>query len=104
MPKRNRNGQASTLSLLEVEKIYQAFNSDRDKVIWMILCGTGERIAAVLSLNVTDVYRNTQKSQIWDEITFPSSIRKARPDGSKETRQVPITRKLRVELEKFKPP
>jgi integrase/recombinase XerD len=104
MAKRNRNGQATTLTLLEVEKIYQAFNSDRDKIIWMILCGTGERITAVLNLNVTDVYRNPSSSKSWDEITFPSSIRKKRPDGSVETRQVPIIRKLRAELEKFKPP
>ncbi|HAO11935.1 MAG TPA: integrase [Planktothrix sp. UBA8407] len=104
MPKRNRNGQAATLTLLEVEKIYQSFSNERDRVIWMILSGTGERITAVLNLNVTDVYRSPSSSKIWDEITFPSSIRKKRPDGSVETRQVPIVRKLRAELEKFKPP
>lgn len=104
MPKRNRIGQAATLTLLDIEKIYQGFESERDKVIWSILCGTGERITATLSLNVKDVYRDSSKSKTWDEITFPSSIRKKRPDGTAETRQVPITRKLKSELENYTPP
>lgn len=104
MPKRNRIGQAATLTLLEIERIYQAFESKRDKIIWAILCGTGERISATLSLNVTDVYRVPSKSKTWDEITFPSSIRKKRPDGTSETRQVPISRKLKSELENYTPP
>ncbi len=78
MPKRNRNGQAATLTLLEVEKIYQSFSNERDRVIWMILSGTGERITAVLNLNVTDVYRSPSSSKIWDEITFPSSLHSPR--------------------------
>lgn len=104
MTKRNRNGTASILTGLEVEKIYQSFTCDRDKVIWAILCGTGERISAVLSLQVSDVYRSTQFSKTWDEITFRAATRKKRPDGTSETRQVPLTRKLRGELQQYEPP
>lgn len=104
MSKRNRLGQSAVLTDLEVEKIYKSFNNDRDKLIWMILCGTGERISAVLALGVRDVYRIPEKSQHWEEITFPARIRKRRPDGSRETRQVPITRKLSSELLRYSPP
>ncbi len=102
--KNRGHGKAEILENVEFEKIYQAFNSKHHKLIWQILRYTGERISAVLQLKVSDVYLDSAKSIPLQEITFRASTRKASPDGVRNTRQVPISKALAMELHRYEPP
>lgn len=102
--KNRGHGKAAILENIDFEKIYQAFNSKHQKLIWQILRYTGERISAVLQLKVSDVFLTPVDSVPLQEITFRSSTRKASPDGSRKTRQVPISKALATELHHYYPP
>lgn len=102
--KRSRKGKAAILKSWEAQAIYENFNTPQDKLIWQILRFTGERISAVLQLKIENVYYKPKKSIPFPEITFPAATRKAAPDGSKQTRQVPVLRDLLTELKNFSPP
>ncbi|MDJ0517713.1 MAG: site-specific integrase [Trichodesmium sp. MO_231.B1] len=102
--KRSRKGKAAILKSWEAQAIYDNFTTPTDKLIWQILRFTGERISAVLALEVGNVYYKPERSLPYPEITFPASSRKKAPDGTADTRQVPIVKPLLVELQNFSPP
>ena len=98
--KTNRCGKAEILSDEWYRKIKDSLSSPRDRLIAAILFYTGERIGAVLQLNVLDVYADPRRSVPAAQVTFPSGIRK----GQRDTRQVPIHPALREALQSYKPP
>lgn len=102
--KRSRKGKASILKSWEAQAIYDNFTTPTDKLIWQILRFTGERVSAVLALEIGNVYYKPEKSLTYPEITFPATSRKKSPDGTTQTRQVPIVSPLLLELQNFCPP
>jgi integrase/recombinase XerD len=104
MAKQNRCGQADILTSVDYQKIYKAANNSTYELILSILRYTGERASAVLNLDVMNVYDNPYKSIPRDTIIFPASTRKRSPDGTAKTREVPSSRNLKAELQKFTPP
>lgn len=104
MPKNNRFGQSTILTELDLQKIRRQFTNKTHRLFWDIARYTGERWGAVTRLQVSDVYHDPYRSLPHDDITFPAVIRKAAPDGTRQTRQVPVHPTLREILEAYKPP
>ncbi|PAX52857.1 tyrosine-type recombinase/integrase [Brunnivagina elsteri] len=98
--KNNRFGQAAIISNSEYSKIRREFKSEKYKLIWDIAWYTGERWGALVQLRVDDVYQNGKPRET---ITFRANTRKARPDGKRETRQVPVHPSLRESLYDYIP-
>lgn len=101
--KNNRCGKAAIFSNRDIEKIRRAFSS-RHRCIFEIALYTGERMGAIVQLKVSDVYADPVTSQVHDVITFAASTRKKRPDGSMQTRQVPLHPDLKSFLINYIPP
>ncbi len=97
-------GQAEILSPLDYQKLYQNSNNPTYELILSILRYTGERIGATLKLEVMNIYDNPCKSLPRETLIFPSSTRKKSPDGKAITREVPVSRNLAAELQKYDPP
>lgn len=104
MPKNNRCGQAEILSDSDLSKIRRELHSPHHKLIFDIATWTGERWGAIVQLEVGDAYINPVLSIPQDVITFPRQIRKAAPDGRRDTRQVPVHPELREILNRYDPP
>ncbi len=104
MAKQNRSGQAEILTSQDYQKIYKASNNPSNELILSILRYTGERAGAVLKLDVMNIYDNPYRSIPRDTLIFPAATRKRSPDGQAKTREVPISRNLKAELQKFTPP
>lgn len=68
-----------------------------------ILWFTGERIGAVLQLQILDVFLSPSKGEVSEAITFRASTRKATTKGQRHTRQVPVHPELRLALEAYAP-
>ena len=103
MPKHNRHGQSSILSdrdFLEIKKNLESF---RDRLIVDILTYTGERIGAVLKLQLSDVYLSPSKGEPNEFITFRASTRKADTKGIRRTRQLPMHGELKLALQGYRP-
>ncbi|MGK7899292.1 MAG: tyrosine-type recombinase/integrase [Xenococcus sp. (in: cyanobacteria)] len=101
--KQNRNGKAAIFSAEDIKKIRKAFDIAHHRCIFEIALFTRERMGAIVQLEVDDVYRDATKSIPHDVITFKARTRKARPDGTVETRQVPLHPDLKSFLESYKP-
>lgn len=101
--KRDRCGKAGIFSKQDIIKIRQAFNIAHHRCIFEIALFTGERMGAITQLQVNDVYKDAAQSIPHDLITFPARTRKARPGGTRETRQVPVHPELKSFLESYKP-
>ncbi|HLO84913.1 MAG TPA: tyrosine-type recombinase/integrase [Nostocaceae cyanobacterium] len=97
----NGRGQAAVINNDEFSKIRRQVRSTKYKLMLDILWFTGERCGAVVQLQVSDVY--DENGMVRDEITFRANTRKKRPDGTVETRQVPIHDVLREGLQNYKP-
>ncbi|MEB3277956.1 MAG: site-specific integrase [Lyngbya sp.] len=104
MAKQNRFGQAAILTSIDYQKIFNASDNSKCELVLNILRYTGERAGAVLKLDVMNIYDNPYKSIPRDTIIFPAATRKRSPDGKAKTREVPISRNLKAELQKFTPP
>jgi integrase/recombinase XerD len=87
--KNNRFGQAAIINDSEYFKIRREFNSEKYRILWDLAWYTGERWGALVQLKVEDVF-SSQSGKPRDTITFRAVTRKARPDGKRETRQVPV--------------
>ncbi len=61
-------------------------------------------MGAIAQLKVSDVYADLGNSIPHDKITFSARTRKARPDGSRETRQIAIHPELAEYLKIYSPP
>ena len=101
--KQNRNGKAAIFKAEDIKKIRKAFNLAHHRCIFEIALFTGERMGAIVQLQVSDVYRDPVESIPHDVITFQARTRKSRPDGTVETRQVPLHPDLKSFLESYKP-
>lgn len=99
--KNNRYGQSAILSDSEYFKIRREIRSSKYKLLLDLAWYTGERWGALVQLKFEDVYQASGKP--WDTITFRANTRKARPDGKRETRQVPVHRTLLDSLKDYKP-
>lgn len=104
MPKNNRHGQAALLTELDCTRI-RSFLKGQYLLIWDIARWTGERWGAVLQLKVEDVYFKAQDRGVPHHyITFRACTTKGAPDGSHQTRQVPVHPILREILQGYKLP
>lgn len=103
MPKNNRHGQAAPLTEFECAKIRRELKGAY-RLIWDIARWTGERWGAVIQLKVEDVYFNPELNSPHQYITFRACTRKGSPDGTHQTRQVPVHPILKEILELYKLP
>ena len=101
MGKNNRNGQAEILSDAELDRIFKQLKSRDHKLFFSIARYTGERFGAIAKLKISDVYDST--CRVLPEITFPASIRKGSPDGSRSTRQAFVFPRLGEALAAYRP-
>lgn len=104
MPKNNRSGQAAILTESDILKIRRQLTNKSHRLFWDLARYTGERWGAICKLKVSDVYLDPYRAVPHLDITFPAAIRKASPDGSRATRQVPVHPALKEILEAYKPP
>jgi integrase/recombinase XerD len=102
--KNNRSGKAAIFAKNDIAKIRKHLKNEKHRLIFEIALFTGERMGAVTQLKVSDVYADARASIPHDEITFAARTRKARPDGSRQTRQIPIHPTLIDYLKTYKPP
>jgi integrase/recombinase XerD len=98
--KNNRYGQSSIISASEYLSIRSGFKSKKYRLLLDLAWYTGERWGAVVQLKFEDAFLPNGKAR--DTITFRAITRKARPDGKRETRQVPIHANLRDSLQDYK--
>lgn len=98
--KNNRHGQAAVLTNSEYSKIRQQIKSRKYKLLLDLAWYTGERWGALVQLKVTDVYNEGTPSEY---INFRAVTRKASPDGTRATRQVPVHQTLAESLGSYKP-
>ncbi|MCT7959066.1 tyrosine-type recombinase/integrase [Laspinema palackyanum] len=104
MPKNSRHGQSEILTDSDYARIFKHLNNPTHRLFLTIARFTGERWGAILQLKVTDCYKDPSEPVALDFVTFRACTRKASPDGTRETRQVPIHPLLKSELENYHPP
>jgi integrase/recombinase XerD len=99
--KNNRSGEAAIISDAEYSKIRKKIVSPKYKLLLDLAWYTGERWGALMQLMIADCYNpdGTPRS----EITFKANTRKASPDGTRKTRQVPVHETLAASLQAYKP-
>ena len=100
--KNHRFGQAEIWTENAIRKMRQNLNSSQQKLIFEISLYTGERLGAIVQLNVADVY--APQGEPLPKITFSASTRKASKHGSAQTRQVKIHADLHEALLRYYPP
>ncbi|MEM9543728.1 MAG: site-specific integrase [Cyanobacteria bacterium P01_E01_bin.42] len=98
------HGQAAIISLEQWQKLKRKIKNPKYQLLFAIAWFTGERLGAILQLQVGDVYANPQTREPHQTITFRRQTRKGGKAGKAETRQVPIDPRLAVELKAFSPP
>lgn len=94
--KNNRFGQSAIITTADYLKIRKHQKNAKHKLILDVAWFTGERWGAIVQLTVDDCYFTN--SSVKPVITFKSATRKASPDGTKLTRQVPIHDTLKESL------
>jgi len=99
--KNNRSGQAAILSDLEYSKIRKQIVNQKYRLLWDLAWYTGERWGALVQLRVEDCYNSDGTPR--SEITFRARTRKALPDGTRQTRQVPVHDVLTESLSNYPP-
>lgn len=104
MPKVARHGQASVLSEVEVSAILRNLSSPVHRLIFLLAWYTGERYGAICQLDVCDVYERPEKSLPRREVIYRASTRKGSPDGTHQTRTVPVPPRLADYLREYRPP
>ncbi|MEM9509746.1 MAG: site-specific integrase [Cyanobacteria bacterium P01_E01_bin.35] len=97
--KKDRHGKAAIFTANEITQIRKAMGSlTQHRAIFEIALLTGERIGAILQLQVNDVYLDARKLQ--SEITYKANTRKNKDC----TRQVSIHPDLANFLRSYTPP
>lgn len=99
--KNNRNGQAAVLTDAEYSKIRKQIRSQKYKLLLDLAWYTGERWGALVKLKVADCYNTDGTPR--EYINFPARFRKAAPDGTRKTRQVPVHAVLLDSLKIYQP-
>ena len=102
--KNNRSGKAAIFKQQDITKIRKNLTNEKHRLIFEIALHTGERMGAICQLQVSDVYADAANSVPHETITFQARTRKARPDGTRETRQVPVHENLKEHLKSYQPP
>lgn len=101
--KNNRQGKANCWTKNVIRKLRSRLAKlPQQRLIFEISLWTGERIGAIVQLQVTDVYGSNGK--VLDTITFGSSTRKSSKHGKAKTRQIFIHEDLREYLKQYTPP
>lgn len=100
--KNNRKGKAGIWTSYLIKKMRSLLPTEHHKLIFEISLYTGERIGAIVQLQVSDIYDGSGK--VLDEITFPGATRKASKHGLASTRQIFIHDDLRQKLKSYTPP
>ncbi|MBE9202119.1 MULTISPECIES: site-specific integrase [unclassified Nodularia (in: cyanobacteria)] len=99
--KNDRSGKAAVLTDNDYSKLRRNIKSLKYKLLLDLAWYTGERWGALVQLRVSDVYDGNGIPR--DVITFRAVTRKKRPDGTAETRQVPVHPILFENLRSFAP-
>jgi integrase/recombinase XerD len=99
--KNDRCGKAAILTDSDYSKLRKNIKTLKYKILLDLAWYTGERWGALVQLRVADVYYpdGTPKCII----TFRAATRKKRPDGSSETREVPVHPNLMEALRSYAP-
>jgi integrase/recombinase XerD len=101
MRKNNRSGKAATLTNSDYSKLRRNIKTAKYRLLLDLAWYTGERWGALIQLRVSDVYNSDGSPR--DVITFRAATRKKRPNGSCETRQVPVHPVLFQNLRSYQP-
>lgn len=96
--KRNRHGKAAIFKPHEIKKIRSAFTKSNHRCIFEIALYTGERVGAILKLQVADVF--DVRGRVREMVTFQARNRKG-VTGKRRTRQVAVHPELGSFLESF---
>lgn len=104
MAKIHGHGQAEILSEIHYAKLLKNISNPKHKMFVNIARYTGERWGAICQLRVGDVYLDAARRIPYPNITFRASSRKRSPDGSADTRQVPVHELLDKYLRSYEPP
>ncbi|WP_071190991.1 tyrosine-type recombinase/integrase [Trichormus sp. NMC-1] len=99
--KNARSGKAAILTESDYSKLRRNIKTIKYKLLLDLAWYTGERWGALVQLRVSDVYLPNGTPR--DVITFRAATRKKRPDGTAETRQVPVHPILFENLRSFAP-
>ena len=99
--KNNRCGKAAIISDSDYSKLRKNIINIKYKILLDLGWYTGERWGALVQLRVNDVYHEDGTPRLI--ITFRSTTRKKRPDGSSETRQIPVHPNLMDALRSYHP-
>jgi integrase/recombinase XerD len=92
-------GKAAILSESDFSKIRKQIRSQKYKILLDLAWYTGERWGALIKLKISDIYNSD--GSVRAIITFRSSTRKKRSDGTADTRQVPIHPALMEVLQNY---
>lgn len=99
MAKKNRHGKSTPISETIYRKIRGKCSREDHQLFLDLAFYTGERVGAIVQLQVRDVYIDPDRRKLQNEITYRASTRK---DGT--TRQVPIHPQLATRLKAYNPP
>ena len=99
--KNNRSGQAEILNDTELDRIARNLKSREHKLFFAIARYTGERFGAICQLKIGDVY--DEFGNALPEISFRANTRKASPDGTRQSKQVPIIDRFKDALVAYHP-
>ncbi len=97
----DRSGKAGIISDSDYSKLRKNIKALKYKILLDLAWYTGERWGALVQLRVNDIYHLDGSPRCI--ITFRASTRKKRPDGSAETRQVPVHPSLMDALRSYSP-
>lgn len=92
-------GQATPLSQITFNQIYDQFTANVYKVFLGISWYTGERPGAILKMDVNHIYQSPKTRQPRDTVLYPAANRKDR-----QTRELTIHRALKLILAAYQPP
>ena len=99
--KNNRSGQSAVITDADYSKLRKQIKSQKYKLLLDLAWYTGERWGALVQLRIEDVYNVDGSPR--EKITFRARTRKATPDGTKKTRQVPVHETLAESLRNYEP-
>ncbi|MEB3338966.1 MAG: tyrosine-type recombinase/integrase [Leptolyngbyaceae bacterium] len=99
MAKKNRYGKSTPINELIYRKIRGKCSREDHQLFVDLAFYTGERVGAIVQLQVRDIYVDPERRKLQEQITYRASTRK---DG--QTRQVPIHPQLAARLKAFNPP
>lgn len=101
MPKVNREGKAAIWTPKTIALLRKKLKTQRQRLIFEISLFTGERMGAIVQLQVSDVY--TDNGKVREMINFSGRTRKSSKHGVAKNRQIFIHDVLRQALSNYTP-